>query len=48
MRSERASDKLLKIYTSLMGLGVAATLRGLLPHSAIGKRPAAMARKKRV
>ncbi|KAJ1404329.1 Sigma intracellular receptor 2 [Sesbania bispinosa] len=51
MLSNKASDKLLSMYVPFMGLGVLATLRGLLAHSskatsAHGKRPA-MARKKR-
>ncbi|XVE74485.1 hypothetical protein DITRI_Ditri12bG0020300 [Diplodiscus trichospermus] len=48
--SQKASDKLLKMYSPFMGLGVLALLRGLVPHSSkvptIGKRPA-LARKKR-
>ncbi|XVF43393.1 hypothetical protein PTKIN_Ptkin02bG0036600 [Pterospermum kingtungense] len=49
--SKKASDKLLKMYSPFMGLGVLALLRGLVPQSgkapSIGKRPA-LARKKRV
>ncbi|KAE8075724.1 hypothetical protein FH972_014417 [Carpinus fangiana] len=50
--SGKASDKLLMMYFPLLGLGVLAILRGLLPHSgnstsAIGKRPL-LGRKKRV
>ncbi|XWS69531.1 hypothetical protein CRYUN_Cryun04dG0187000 [Craigia yunnanensis] len=48
--SQKASDKLLKMYSPFMGLGVLALLRGLVPQSGkaptIGKRPA-LARKKR-
>ncbi|TKY66962.1 Transmembrane protein 97 [Spatholobus suberectus] len=52
MGSKRASDKLLTLYASFLGLGVLAMLRGLLTcssktTSAHGKRPA-LARKKRV
>ncbi|XP_061351466.1 uncharacterized protein LOC133296482 [Gastrolobium bilobum] len=51
MNSNRASDKLLTMYVPIMGMGVLATLRGLLPcsskaSSALGKR-SVMARKKR-
>lgn len=49
--SQKASDKLLKIYSVFMGVGVLALLRGLVPQSGkastIGKRPV-LARKKRV
>ncbi|KAK8655760.1 hypothetical protein V6N13_108327 [Hibiscus sabdariffa] len=51
--SQKASDKLLTMYSPFMGLGVLALLRGLVPHSpksasaAAGKKPAALARKKR-
>ncbi|KAI9094188.1 hypothetical protein K1719_026770 [Acacia pycnantha] len=45
--SKRASDKLLMMYFPFLGLGVLATLRGLLSHSNVGKRPA-VPRKKRV
>ncbi|XVE91758.1 hypothetical protein REPUB_Repub01dG0039000 [Reevesia pubescens] len=48
--SQKASDKLLKMYSPFMGLGILALLRGLVPQSGkaptIGKRPA-LARKKR-
>ncbi|KAB2041525.1 hypothetical protein ES319_D02G153300v1 [Gossypium barbadense] len=50
MGSQKASDKLLTVYSPFMGLGVLAFLRGLVPNSGkaltIGKRPA-MAREKR-
>jgi len=51
MNSKRASEKLLTIYASFLGLGVLALLRGLLTcssksSSALGKR-SALARKKR-
>ncbi|XVF85654.1 hypothetical protein PTKIN_Ptkin17bG0134000 [Pterospermum kingtungense] len=50
--SHKASDKLLKIYSLFMGVGVLALLRGLVPQSGkgstTGKRPASLARKKRV
>ncbi|CAJ1979043.1 unnamed protein product [Sphenostylis stenocarpa] len=51
MNSNRASDKLLTMYVSFMGLGVLALLRGLLTCSSkstsvLGRRPA-LARKKR-
>ncbi|KAL4280849.1 hypothetical protein GQ457_03G011230 [Hibiscus cannabinus] len=49
--SQKASDKLLAMYSPFMGLGVLALLRGLVPHSAksaaVGKKPAALARKKK-
>ncbi|OMO72327.1 Transmembrane protein 6/97 [Corchorus olitorius] len=47
--SQRASDKLLMMYSPFMGVGVLALLRGLVPRSGKGapsKRPA-LARKKR-
>ncbi|KAK6252064.1 hypothetical protein QUC31_013784 [Theobroma cacao] len=49
--SQKATDKLLMMYTPFMGVGVLALLRGLVPQSgrassSIGKRPA-LARKKR-
>ncbi|XWS23007.1 hypothetical protein CRYUN_Cryun29cG0084300 [Craigia yunnanensis] len=48
--SQKASDKLLKMYSPFMGVGILALLRGLVPQSGkastIGKRPA-LARKKR-
>ncbi|XVF03067.1 hypothetical protein REPUB_Repub04eG0228700 [Reevesia pubescens] len=48
--SQKASDKLLKMYSPFMGLGVLALMRGLVPQSGkapiIGKRPA-LARKKK-
>ncbi|KAF7805805.1 transmembrane protein 97-like [Senna tora] len=49
--SKRASDRLLMMYFPFMGLGVLATLRGLLSHSTttfsnVAKRPA-FPRKKR-
>ncbi|KAJ7981303.1 transmembrane protein 97-like [Quillaja saponaria] len=52
IRSKKASDTLLMIYYPFLGLSVLAILRGLLPHSSrttsnIGKRPAALGRKKR-
>ncbi|KAK7404914.1 hypothetical protein VNO78_05964 [Psophocarpus tetragonolobus] len=48
MNSKRASEKLLTLYASFMGLGVLALLRGLTCSSrtSVGKRPA-LARKKR-
>lgn len=45
--SKRASPKLLTLYVPVMGLGVLATLRGLLSHSESGKSPR-MSTKKRV
>ncbi|GMJ13405.1 hypothetical protein like AT2G32380 [Hibiscus trionum] len=49
--SQKASDKLLTMYSPFMGLGVLALLRGLVPHSGAslgaGKKPGALARKKR-
>lgn len=52
MGSKKASDKLLTMYSPFLGLGVLATLRGLLAHShrtnsAHSKRSAMAARKKR-
>ncbi|CAL5342440.1 hypothetical protein ACSBR2_027677 [Camellia fascicularis] len=50
MRSNKASDKLLMMYSPFMGFAVLAILRGLLTHSgkttAAGKRPV-LNRKKR-
>ncbi|XP_054791800.1 uncharacterized protein LOC129297493 [Prosopis cineraria] len=45
--SKRASSRLLTVYVSVLGLGVLATLRGLLSHSESGKSPR-MSTKKRV
>ncbi|KAH7533052.1 hypothetical protein FEM48_Zijuj04G0089000 [Ziziphus jujuba var. spinosa] len=51
--SGKASDKMIMAYSPFMGLGVLATLRGLLPHpttkttSTDGKKPP-LSRKKRV
>ncbi|KAK8529119.1 hypothetical protein V6N13_102050 [Hibiscus sabdariffa] len=49
--SQKASDKLVTMYSPFMGVGVLALLRGLVPHSgksqAVDKRPA-IAGKKRV
>ncbi|KAK4255355.1 hypothetical protein QN277_008366 [Acacia crassicarpa] len=44
--SKRASAKLLMMYFPFLGLGVLATLRGLLSHSNVGKTPV-VPRKKR-
>lgn len=49
--SGNASDKLIMLHYPFVGMGVLATLRGLLPHSSktastVGKGPA-LGRKKR-